>query len=182
MYIGTKTGTSIALRNISYDVLYQELESHDSYHVKLIDGALLLFQYHFDQNHKLVQHRLGYFPSPVLPTPDEAPDLYNKEELFGDIIVKRLVRFPIRFDCAPNLKREIFHPALHLTLGQYENCRIPVCGPVTPMSFAIFIVRNFYFSIYKKFKNLFDKRGINISSLETICSSEKRITHLMNGP
>lgn len=179
--IGERAGTSIALRDIPYDVVYQDLDQNDSYHVKLVDGALLPFQYKFSGSGELIGHRLCYFPCPSLPTVEEAPSLYERDELYGDIIVRRLVRFPIRFDYAPALRSAVFHPSSHLTLGQYENCRIPVAGPMAPSSFSLFILRNFYFRVYKKFMNVFEKHGKKIGFLETIEASERRITHVVNG-
>ncbi|EQD52941.1 hypothetical protein B2A_06383, partial [mine drainage metagenome] len=93
----------------------------EAYDTKLVDGGLLVFQYHFDSAGTLLKHRLAYFPNPELPTADEAPELYAQDELYGDIIAKRLVRFPIRFDYMPTLRSDVVHPASHLTLGQYEN-------------------------------------------------------------
>lgn len=179
--IGGRTGTAIAMRDISYEAIYRELDSHDAYHVKLVDGGLLLFQYAFRPDKSLAQHRLAYFPSPVLPTIEEAPTLYEQDELYGDIIADRLVRFPVRFDYAPDEKVDVLHPASHMTLGQYENCRIPVAGPLCPSSFGMFIIRNFYFRTYKKYKNNFDRRQIHIDRIKTISANEQRVTHIVNG-
>ena len=38
----------------------------------------------------------------------------------------------------------------HLTLGQYENCRIPVSLAVSPYQFMEFILRNFYHTAQNK--------------------------------
>jgi len=40
--------------------------------------------------------------------------------------------------------KELEHPKSHLSLGQYENCQIPVSAPLTPACFMGFILRNFY--------------------------------------
>lgn len=179
--IGRPTSTAIALRDLPYEVIYKELDANEAYDVKLIDGGLLLLQYRFHADGNLLQHRLGYFPNPTLPTVDEAPELYEKDELYGDIIDRRLVRFPIRFDYAPHQQNDVIHPASHLTLGQYENCRIPVSGPLGPNSFGMFIIRNFYFRIYKKHKNKFDRRASALGAFESITSAEKRLTHFIHG-
>lgn len=179
--IGGRPGTTVAMRDIPYEDIYRELDSHDAYHVKLVDGGLLLFQYSFRPDQSLAQHRLAYFPSPILPTVEEAPALYEQDELYGDITAKRLVRFPVRFDYAPEQKIDVLHPASHMTLGQYEGCRIPVTGPLGPSSFGMFIIRNFYFRTYKKYKNNFDRRPASIGRPETISESERRLTHLVHG-
>jgi hypothetical protein len=179
--IGGRPKTSVAMRDIPYEDVYRELDTNESYHIKLIDGGLLLFQYSFDADKTLSQHRLAYFPSPTLPTIEEAPELYEQDELYGDITARRLVRFPVRFDYAPAAQVDVLHPASHLTLGQYEDCRIPVAGPMGPSSFGMFIVRNFYFRAYKKNKNNFDKRPIQLERHVTITAQEQRITHLVHG-
>jgi len=179
--IGGRPGTTVAMRDIPYEDIYRELDSHDAYHVKLVDGGLLLFQYSFRPDQSLAQHRLAYFPSPILPTVEEAPALYEQDELYGDITAKRLVRFPVRFDYAPEQKIDVLHPASHMTLGQYEGCRIPVTGPLGPSSFGMFIIRNFYFRTYKKYKNNFDRRHASIGRPETISENERRLTHLVHG-
>ena len=169
------------MRDIPYEDIYRELDAHDAYHVKLIDGGLLLFQYAFKPNGSLMQHRLAYFPSPVLPTMEEAPALYEQDELYGDIRARCLVRFPVRFDYTCDRKVDFMHPASHLTLGQYESCRIPVAGPLGPTSFGMFIIRNFYFRTYKKYKNKFDRRPLRIDRSETISDLERRVTHVVHG-
>jgi hypothetical protein len=179
--IGTQSCTSIALRDVPYEDVYSELDANDAYDVKLVDGGLLLFQYRFGSDGVLLQHRLAYFPSPVLPTVDEAPALYENDELYADIIARRLVRFPIRFDYAPEQFADIVHPRSHLTLGQYENCRIPVLGPLGPASFGMFVVRNFYSRIYRKHKNRFDKRAPSIDRIESISEAERRLSHFVQG-
>lgn len=179
--IGRRVSTSIALRDVPYDDAYRELDANDAYDVKLIDGGLLLLQYRFDASEKLIQHRLAYFPSPALPAVDEAPELYEQDALYGDITTKRLVRFPIRFDYAPGQHADLVHPASHLTLGQYENCRIPVAGPLAPSAFCMFIIRNFYFRAYTKHKNRFDRRFTSLDRVESITVAEQRLSHFVHG-
>lgn len=180
VHIGRQS-TSIALRDVSYDDVYRELNLNDAYDVKLVDGGLLIFQYRFGSDETLLQHRLAYFPCPALPTVDEAPALYEYDELFGDIIARRLVRFPIRFDYAPSNYADVVHPASHITLGQYENCRIPVVGPLHPNSFGMFIVRNFYSRVYIRHKNKFDRKIHRLEQIETISVAERRISHFVPG-
>lgn len=180
--IGDLSGVSIALRNISYDVLYRDLDQNDSYHVKLPDGGLLTFQYAFDTNDVLQKHRLAFFPPNSLPTVEEAPLLYENDELYGDIILNRLVRFPIRFDYDPKNAKEILHPESHLTFGQFENCRIPVSHPIDPHSFVLFILRNFYHRSYLRNRNTFDKRSVKVGFRRSIKESESRIAFLSIRP
>ena len=179
--IGSLPLGSISLRDVSYEAIYTEIETNDSYHIKFPDGGLLIFQYIFGGEGGLEKHRLCYFPSPALPSVDEAPHLYENDELYGDIIQKKLTRFPIRFDYEPANHKDIDHPASHLTLGQYENCRIPVDGAVSPNAFVMFLLRNFYSRSYRKNKNKLDKRPCHIPAMSTLTNAERRISHFING-
>jgi hypothetical protein len=168
-----------SMKNVPYADVYRELDEHDSYHVKLPDGALVTFQYTFSPNDVILKHRLSFFPPQTLPTVEEAPLLYENDELYGDILANRIVRFPIRFDFDPASARQVVHPASHMTVGQFENCRIPVSRPVEPASFVLFLLRNFYFRSYKRNKNLFD-RGYKRAAFD-VCleDGERRIPHLV---
>ncbi|MGR5187607.1 DUF2290 domain-containing protein [Photobacterium damselae] len=171
---------STALKNISYSDIYKDIFDHEGYHIKLVDGGLLIFQYQFeDYGNKLRKHRLSYFPSPDLPLHDEYPLLYENDELFLDIVKTNLVRFPIRFDFDPDNQKDEVHPASHVSFGQYENCRIPVSMPVTPRKFILFILRNFYHKAYIKHKNVFDKKMAPVTPHHTLTHKEKQIGHFI---
>jgi hypothetical protein len=170
--------SAVALKNLPYSMIYSELDRNDQYHLKLSDGALMVFQYTFDHNEQLTKHRLGYFPSPVLPTAEEAPDLYARDDLYGDILLDRIVRFPIRFDYDPKCYVPSWHSHAHLTLGQFENCRIPASHPLSPNAFFVFIVRNFYFKMYRKNQNVFERRAPRCIGNECLTDVERKLTRL----
>jgi hypothetical protein len=179
--LGDLKSTSIALKNIPYKNIYDEISENKQYHIKLPDGGLLIFQYTFAKNDNagLIKHRLAYFPCPILPTIEEAPELYRNDELYGDIILNRIVRFPVRFDYDPKNYKPRVHPHSHLTFGQFDNCRIPVVRPVAPNEFMIFILRNFYFLLYRKHQNKLERRIANCPTTVCITNMEKGIPHLM---
>ena len=136
---------SIALGNIEYAAIYSELAGKRSYNMKLVDGALLQMMYRLDGN-ELLQHRLAFYPSPSLLPFHEDPEAYMRDELFVDIVNRRIVPFPLRFDFdgREDVHIDVVHAKSHLTLGDVEGCRIPVSAPVTPRWFVEFILRNFY--------------------------------------
>lgn len=175
--VGQLKSTAIALKDIPYPDIYNDLEKGNQYHIKLPDGGLLLFQYEFNGN-KITKHRLCYFPCPLLPSVEEAPELYDKDELYADILSKRIVRFPIRFDFDPKNYRPTHHPHSHMTLGQFENCRIPVSHAVSPDDFLKFILRNFYSLMYKRHMNKFEKRMIGCRGQQCITSKETMLPYL----
>lgn len=166
---------SVVLRNVEYTEVYKELEKNKNYNIKMIDGALLQLLYTYN-NSQLSSHRLAFFPSPFLHDFQNEPELYETDEIYADIIAKNILPVPIRFDYDPKNYKELDHPKCHLTLGQFKNCRIPVCSPITPSAFVSFILRSFYNTTFKKFtnelsfaRNLFDK---------TITINEQKILHI----
>lgn len=179
--IGELKGTTISLKNVPYTDVYSELDENNAYHLKLPDGALMIFQYQFSREETLAKHRLAYFPCPHLPSPEEAPELYSRDDLYADILLDRIVRFPIRFDFDPASYRPGYHASSHLTLGQFENCRIPASHPLSPHAFWVFIARNFYFQLFRKHQNAFEKRMRSCATEECITDFERRMTRLVVG-
>lgn len=166
---------SIFLKSITYSEMYQAVLEKKVYNIKMIDGALLTLLYRFS-NDQLVAHRLSYFPAPDLIAFQNEPELYTEDELYVDILDRRIVTVPIRFDYDydDSVCRPIEHPASHLTLGQYKNCRIPVSSALTPYQFISFITTNFYHSAnihssLQEFKDKFD---------ESIFPEERKLVHI----
>lgn len=168
---------SAALKHKPYRELFYELERARSFNLKLLDGALIQLQYKFKGN-LLTGHRLGFFPNPDLTSFQENPEEYLDDEIYLDVTDPRIVVTPLRFDYdnREEVVRNMEHPMSHLTIGQYQNCRIPVVRPLTPSQFISFIVRNFYHTAYNKYcgqltsyTDLFDS---------TITEDERKIIHM----
>jgi len=136
---------SIALGDIEYDEIYRELADKRSYNMRLVDGALLQMMYRVEGD-ELLQHRLAFYPSPSLLPFQDDPDAYMRDELFIEIVQRRIVPFPMRFDfdAREGVYIDVAHPKSHLTLGDVKGCRIPVSAPLTPRWFVEFVLRNFY--------------------------------------
>lgn len=168
-----------ALKNISYRELYDSLSEAKCFNVKIFDGALLCLQYRFHRG-KVAEHCLAYWPSPDLEHFQNDPDLYlSEDEIYADIIARNLVPCPIRFDFNADTGRyvDVHHPYSHLTLGQCENCRIPVCSPVTPLVFGGFILRNFYNTASRRFSGKFPSSDLKFA--RTISPKEQGIPHVV---
>ena len=104
--------------------------------------------------------RLAYLPCPFAIGDDGAERLRNEPIL--DVIdgyrtrgeeYLRL-RSPIRFDYDP-AAASLEHPASHITLN-HQDCRIPVCAPLTLGQFVEFIFRRFYSRLWAKHDFLAD--------------------------
>lgn len=171
---------SIFLKSIPYPEMFMRLLETKAYNMKMIDGALISLSYRF-KNDRLIASRLSYFPSPDLESFQNEPELYWDDELYGDILDKRVVAVPIRFDfdADENTYKPIVHPKSHLTIGQFKNCRIPVSSALTPYQFLLFIVMNFYNCAYVKCSSLFTVCRDCFDS--TIFEEEREFLH-MNTP
>ena len=163
--------------NKSYHEIYDVLNKNKIFTCKLVDGAIVQLMYMF-KNNKIYKHRLAFFPSPYLEKFQNEPDYYEDDALFSDVLHKNIVAFPIRFDfdAVNQLSEDDHHPASHLTLGQYKNCRIPVSSPLTPSQFFDFILRNFYNTAFNTYcdkihfvRSVFD---------DTITDDEKKISYI----
>ena len=137
---------SAALKDREYEDVYQEMVDARAYNLKMLDGAIVQMMYEFEDG-VLLRHRLAFFPSPRLRPFQEDAEAYLEDALFAEIVSRRIVPFPLRFDfdAREGVFEPLIHPKSHLTLGQYEDCRIPVTSPLTPKWFIDFILRNFYF-------------------------------------
>ncbi|UUN87012.1 DUF2290 domain-containing protein [Pseudomonas extremorientalis] len=166
---------SIAMSDIDYDIIYSELLEKRSFNVKLVDGGLLQLSYIFDDN-SLIKHRLAYYPSPSLRSFQDDPELYMREEVYVDIVSRRLIPFPLRFDYDVLAAKDIIHPTCHLTLGDVEGCRIPVGCPLTPRQFIEFVIRNFYQTEKYDFISTFPGHKLFFGS--SISPNEQKLIHL----
>jgi len=158
-------------------VIYNELLRTEAYNLLMLDGALIQMSYRV-KNDLVETHRLAFFPSPYLEGFQNEPDLYIEELVYAEVIWKNIVPFPLRFDfdSREGVYEELRHPKSHLTLGQYKNCRIPVCAPLTPYHFVSFLLRHFYHTAYWHYSD--DIRPHSYCFLETIFTREREILHI----
>lgn len=144
--IGTSNMShSSFLKSIPYSEMYTQARSNRYFNMQMIDGALISLSYDFERT-VLLRHTLTFFPAPSLDIFQNNPDVYWEDEIYADIVDVRIFPTPIRFDYdnREGVFVPIEHPVSHLTLGQYECCRIPVSSALTPQQFISFIVRHFY--------------------------------------
>lgn len=144
--------TSSLLKNIKYKELYDTIESTKNFHIKMLDSAYIQFMYEFDKR-DILRHRLAFYPSPYLEEFQNNPEVYEYDEIYADIVGDRIHPVPLRFDYDKKYLsfNGLYHPNVHLTLGQYTNCRIPVSAPLTPYHFMRFILKHFYKTSIRKY-------------------------------
>lgn len=169
--------SSIFLKSIPYEEMYRLLSERETYNIMMVDGAIISLYYLFNKG-KLRSHRLSFFPSPDLSSFQNEPELYLEDILYADILDRRIVSVPLRFDFDIDVAvcRPVKHPISHLTIGQYKHCRIPVSSALTPYQFLNFIVMNFYHTAYEEFC---DKFSVFKDCFEdTIFDEERQIIYM----
>ena len=178
--VNNAASMSVALKNIAYRDIYQELEKSRCFNFKMLDGALVTLRYRFRAG-EVCEHVLCYFPSPDLEHFQNDPEVYLLDEIYADVIGRNIVPFPVRFDFSDDAAKfvDVHHPYSHLTLGQYENCRIPVCSPLSPFTFGGFILRNFYNTAFQKYSDEIPTAALMFSN--TITANERKIPHVVLG-
>lgn len=169
---------SIALGDIEYAEIYRELAEKRSYNMKLVDGALIQMMYRIE-GEGLLQHRLAFYPSPSLLPFQDDPDAYMRDELFIEIVQRRIIPFPLRFDfdTRDGVHADVVHPKSHLTLGDVKGCRMPVSAPLSPRWFVEFILRNFYQTESHDFLSGLPRHKIHFPN--TITANETGLMHVV---
>jgi len=178
--VSTAAGMSVALKNVAYRDIYGELEKARCFNIKMLDGALISLRYRFRAG-VICEHSLSYFPSPDLEHFQNEPEIYLEDEIYADVIARNIIPFPVRFDFSDDPAKfvDVHHPYSHLTLGQYENCRIPVDSPLGPLAFGGFILRNFYNTAFRKYSEKIPASTLAFAS--TISTNERKIPHVVCG-
>lgn len=172
------------LDNIFYQEMWAKMNKKRQYTCKMIDGGLITFLYTFDlKDSKLIKSRLSYFPSYDHPRFDDHDNVegYRKDYINLDAFTKTSFPAAFRFDYDAKAAVDIVHPAAHFTLGQFENCRIPVYSPLTPFEFMDFVIRNFYNACYYSWNNeskINIKRKNKFKFKTTITNNEKGLIYL----
>lgn len=172
---GNTDDLSITLKNIPYPDAYSVVREKRAYNVRFPDGAVVQLLYRFDGD-ELTKHRLAFFPSPDLLEYQNEPEIYEEDVLYAEVVDRNVVTVPLRFDFDPGSSIDYDHPASHMTIGQYKNCRVPVSGPLTPFTFINFILRAFYNTPHKSFCGDMAEGPLEMSS--TITDRERRHMHL----
>ena len=144
----------------------------------MLDNAVIQIMYRF-RGSELADHRLAFFAAPELEEFQNAPDRYLHDDQFVDIQERTTAPTLIRFDYSADEQRHqsVVHPKSHLTLGRYEQCRIPVSAPLTPYCFMDFVLRNFYDTGFKSYSSRLPRSKARFA--DSIDANERRVMHMM---
>jgi hypothetical protein len=177
----SQSDISYMLRETAYSEVFKICAQNRDFHLCLLDGALVQFHYTFDTTTgNIEKHRLSYLPNPEIESYCENEDFEKEwlsDLLFSDIRKESSIQFPVRFDFDRNERIFVdnWHSKSHLTLGNLQNCRIPVSGPISPYRFIDFILRCFYSKKYRDDLDIFECPFIGES---TLSENEKSLLHI----
>lgn len=164
------------LKDRPYAESYLEQATARSYNLKMLDGALVQMSYEFNKK-SLTRARLAFLPSPTLLEFQNNPEIYLEELLYADVVEKKAVTVPLRFDfdARAGVAKPLDHPISHLTLGQYSACRIAARGALTPAIFMSFLIRSFYGLARAEIGEL---PSFSFRFSETIFAEELELVHI----
>ena len=168
------TGMAYVLKNIPYPEIYAEIKKNRDYSCLLPDGGLVQMQYRFEHD-EVIQHRLAFLPSPDLSEFQNDPEIYEMDLVYAEIVGRKVVTTPIRFDFNAATFVEVEHPKSHVTIGQYQNCRIPMRSAISPFKFVEFVLGSFYNTVFKNYRSQIT--GSGLLHPETITHTEARLVH-----
>jgi hypothetical protein len=175
--IGFAASLGMALKNVPYHEIHRHLANSKCYNFLMLDGAIILLHYTFASG-VIAGHNLSYMPSPDLEEFQNNPEIYTSDEIYADVVAKNIIPFPLRFDFDKDPEKfvDVHHPYSHLTLGQYKNCRIPVCAPLSPLEFGNFVLRNFYNTAFRKYSDSMPTSTLRFE--RTLTAQESQILHI----
>ena len=75
-----------------------------------------------------------------------------QEEYNQKLYESDLIKFPvyISYDYSEDTYKEFCHGTSHIHIGLYSDMRISSCMELTPLSFLMIILKNFYYNVWKE--------------------------------
>lgn len=143
---------------------YKAIVRHQMFSAMLSDGAVLQISYDFE-GHKIVGHRLVFYPCPfVIPLELRADPVLDVIEFLESVAPDSLrLRGPLRFDYSQTEGEGRAASHVHLSAS---DCRCPVVAPLMLGQFLRFVFRSFYPSLWSHNEYLRDlPRGLGSSTI-----------------
>ena len=165
------------LKEVPYAEMYRAQVEDRSYNIRMLDGALIQIVMEVVGDTPS-RSRMAFLPAPDLVEFQNDPDLYMEDQLYADVIDRRVVTVPIRFDYddREGFSVPLTHPKSHVTLGQYRGCRIPATCGVTPSLFVEFILRSFYNTALSLLTDEMPRSPLRFPS--SLHASEAEVVHI----
>lgn len=152
-------------RHLPIEKIMDILLENKEYNLLLYDRSIIKYQLAI-RNGKICKERLIFIKKHnYLWTKDEI----NKKDIddFGVDWFQEEISIPIviRIDYDSENYEDIIHPITHMTLSNYEECRIPMMGAVTLYNFVNFVL-NFFYNDNLNCASVFEETDITISQNE----------------
>ena len=170
-------------RKEDYIEMYDNVIARRAFNILLHDGGIIYMMYEFCED-VISRHRLMFIQSPISPSdqsdhpPDQSDDEFDYHDVeYSDVVRQLVIPFTMRFDFDVGNRDKIDHPMSHLTLSNFQSCRIPVTEPLSPFSFTDFIIRNFYNKPSDKYSERLTAFRARFD--ETIRREEQSVIHLV---
>lgn len=151
-------GMPALMRSLNYRERWKQCINEGWYHYKLDDQSIVQFRL-FDQKFSMSYIECPYQFMPFEDFaydrmgddwPDFEDDLRQEYEFYmGADVAERSVT-PLRYDYEPELYRPGFHPAGHFHVGVDNEIRMAVKNILNPISFSLFVVRQYYPKSWEK--------------------------------
>ena len=162
-------------RSDAYSRIYERVSEERNFNAQFRDGAFIQMRYSF-LGKSLLKHRLAFLPPPEASWSDWQRDMLAEDHELNDMFKGRREGQPLRFDF-DSTDDPRFHSKSHLTIGNFESCRIPVSTAITPYWFFHFILLNFYST--RKFDLVSNLPGTLRNFSTSITRAEKKVPHLV---
>ncbi|GAB2472122.1 DUF2290 domain-containing protein [Xylanimonas ulmi] len=161
---------------VPYSQLYEGAFDASAYDLRFLDGALVQMRYEFSKRSgQLLRSSASFLPSPDLTAYQDDPQLYLRDEVYGDVVDPRVVPVPMRVDFDAGAAVDLHHPHSHMTFGLYEHCRIAVTAAMTPWHFLELVLRSFYRT--KDWLGTDELPGPRVKMPKTITPREQELGH-----
>lgn len=136
------------LRNLNYVEQWKSCYRTRIYDIKLFDSSLLQFQYDtlsysFLEAPFDIPSFEAFAEDYGVDSHDDSVELRGEYDLYMSSLEPRPAT-PIRFDYSPSTYKEGLHPTAHIHAGFGSNIRFATERVLTPVSFALLIIRQCY--------------------------------------
>ena len=152
-------------KQISIDDIMKELLYQREYNILFYDRSIIQYEF-LIENGKIKKERLIFIKKHNY--------LWSKEEIsekeLHDIELdwfqeENGIPTIIRIDYDTENFEDVLHPITHMTLSNYDECRIPMMGAMSLYNFINFVL-NFFYNESLSFKSAFSEVDITISDNE----------------
>lgn len=152
-------------KQISIDDVMNTLLEKKEYNMLLYDRSIIQYEFYVE-NGKIKKERLIFIKKHNYLWKKEEINLKEAEDIEVDWFQEEKgIPTVIRIDYDKDSYEEIAHPITHMTLSNYDECRIPMMGSVSLYNFVNFVL-NFFYNDSLNFKSKFEETDITISNSE----------------